>query len=318
LKFPIKQSKKSTKTALIFLDKNSKAMQSEKKVDIILSPSLYWFREELLPVKGASQAKKLAPSLFDAVIPEGTYSYLAQKNGDTFWLFAFNDAEIAKAISNAGLRVNQIQNIYFAQNECEKADKALKVNENFALVNNEGTISLLPLRYIAESMDAQTFFEMHKRSKHKISINLFQNTLVDEKQLNRLIAIAIVFIFIYLGAYLMQQQQFKKVLTQQHALNESYQLPQTSFQLKGLIKALESKQKRQLSLRSHLKKLFKLSLKKGEYIKKFDVNIKKYTLEIVLKDAKHAEGIKTQLQKSSKITSAKVKKKIFYVSGTYE
>ncbi|RLA71544.1 MAG: hypothetical protein DRG24_05290 [Epsilonproteobacteria bacterium] len=318
MKFQIKPAKKMHKTDVLLLGKDSRIAVSYNKVDLILSPSLYWFREEILPAKNVPQAKKLAPSLFDAIAPEGIYNYHAQKHQDLFWLFAYDETAIAQAITDAGLRLNQVRNIYFAQNECAPADKALQIDKENVLVNNEGAISLLPLKYVQESVDAQMFFETHPRSKHKITINLFQNSLLDEKQINRLIALAILFIVIYLGAFIMQKQQYKLALTKQYALNETYQLPPTSFQLKGLIKSLESKQKRQLDFRARLNKIFKLSLKKGEYIQKFEATIKKLSLEIHLNDVSRAEGIKSELQKLIRITSAKVKNKTFYVSGTHE
>ena len=318
MKFPIKRNSSTVKTPALFLDKESPRVIIDGKIDIVLSPSLYWFREEVLPVKSAAQAKKLTPSLFDAVIPEGVYGYHAQQNEDAFWLFAFDEALIAKTISEVGLRPNQIQNVYFAQNECDDLKTPLQVSEKQVLINHEGVVSLIPKRYTTDSIEAKYFFDEHPRSKYKVTVNLFKNNFIDEKQLNRLLALAVAFVVIYLGAFLLEQQRLKQVLIKQYALVEHYNLPQTSFELKGLKKSLESKQKRQMALRTFLKTMFKLPLKKDEFVQSVEISSKKVSFEIMMNNPKRAEVFKVFLQKSIIIKSAKVKKNIFYVSGSHE
>jgi hypothetical protein len=318
LKLPTRPQKRSSRTRPILLDKDALPVNIEGKVDIILLPSLYWFREEVLPAKNTQQAKKLAPSLFDAVIPEGVYSYHAQKRGDGFWLFAYDELQIASSISDAGLRPSQVQSIYFAQNECAELQIPLEIDSEQVLVNNEGVLCILPSRYVDKKRSVEDFLRDLKLSKEKVSVNLFKNSLLDEKQINYLTAIVIIFIIIYTAAFLMEKHHYKQILIKEHALVEHYGLPETSFQLEGLKSSLENKQKRQIKIRKKLKELFEVPLKNNEYIKSFEASMKKVSYEIVMNDAKRAEAIKKILQKNIKITSAKVKNKIFYVSGSYE
>ena len=318
MKLPIRADKRSSKTKILLLDKNILPVHIEGKVDIILLPSLYWFREEVLPAKNSQQAKKLAPSLFDAVTPEGNYSYHAQKHEDGFWLFAYDESQIASAISEAGLRPGQIQNIYFAQNEFGGLELPLRVDSEYVLANSEGALCMLPSRYVEESANAEDFLKELKLSKEKVSVNLFKNSLIDEKQINYLTAIVIVFIIIYTAAFMIEKHHYKQMLIKERALIEHYDLPETSFQLEGLRSSLENRQRRQVKMRKKLKELFKLPIKNGEYVKKFEVGMKKVSYEIVMNNAKRAEDIKQILQKNIRITSAKVKKKTFYVSGSYE
>jgi len=318
LKLPTRPEKRSSRAKLLLLDRESPPMQIDGKVDIILLPSLYWFREEVLPAKNPQQAKKLAPSLFDAVMPEGAYGYHAQKYEDGFWLFAYDESQIASSISEAGLRPAQVQNIYFAQNECAELSQPLKIDNERVLVNNENVLCVLPSHYVDESIDAEDFLRGLKLSKEKVSVNLFKNSLVDEKQINYLTAIAIVFIVIYTASFLINKHHYKQVLIKERTLTEHYGLPQTSFQLEGLRNSLENRQKRQIKIRKKLKELFNVPMENGEYVKKFEAGMKKVSYEIVMNDAKRAEAIKQILQKNIRITSAKVKKKTFYVSGSYE
>ena len=318
MKLPTNPEKPSSKIKILFLGKESVPMPVDGKVDIILLPSLYWFREEILPAKNPQQAKKLAPSLFDAVIPEGIYNYHAQKHKDAFWLFAYDESQIAASISEVGLRPGQIQNIYFAQNECAELQSPLEIDGSHVLVNNEGVLCMLPSHYVSESVPVEDFLVNMKPSKQKVSVNLFKNSLIDEKRINYLTAIAIVFIIIYTASFLIEKYYYKQILIKERTLTEHYDLPQTSFQLDSLRNSLENRQKRQINMRKKLKNMFKLPMKKGEYVRKFDVDMKKVSYEIVMNDSGRAEAIKRILQKNIKITSAKVKNKIFYVSGSYE
>jgi hypothetical protein len=81
-------------TTTLFLDPASKEQliyDTSKKVNIILSPSLYWVKKMSLPVTNVREVKKLLPSIFEDSLPVGHYSYTAYKHGEDFMLFAYED-----------------------------------------------------------------------------------------------------------------------------------------------------------------------------------------------------------------------------------
>ena len=81
----------NTQLKTLFLDPHSEIEHTDEKVNIILSPALYWVKRQTLPVKYIRDAMKLLPSIFEESVPEGHYSYSAYKDGDTFVLFAYDD-----------------------------------------------------------------------------------------------------------------------------------------------------------------------------------------------------------------------------------
>lgn len=299
----------------IFLTLKNDKINTQEKVNIVLSPSFYWFKKEALPVKNSAQAKKILPALFDGSIPEGNYSYTAIKKKDDFWIFAYDDALIARALTDAGIKSTQIKDIYFSQTEVTLFGTALRIDNQYALMSSDDCISMVPLTYTQADKELQEYFQDHVFSKHSLSVSLYQNNVIDEKYLYRLMVLSVACIIIYLGNYIVLSNDLKQERIQEYLLGEKYKLPATSFERKSLKSSLESKEKRQLAMREKLKELFILSLQKDEFFKKLDISEKKLSLEIVMKEPKRAEALKQQLQKIITISSAKVVDKTFYVGA---
>jgi len=293
-------------------------VSEEGMVDVVLSPAFYWFREQVLPAKNAQQAKKLAPAFFDAIIPEGTYEYMAIPHRDAFWLFAYDPALIAEVLADKGLKPTQVRAVYFAQLECKGLETALKIDDAQILVDNEGVLSVLPARYAEAAETVESYCAKTPRSRYKVNISLFRSGLLDEKQLGRLTVIAIAFLAVYLAGFLQLRSQYKQQLVREYALKEHYKLPETSFQLKSLLNSLEGRRKRQLALRKTFKKLTQLPLQKGEAVTKLLLKPKQAELTVALSEPKRAEAIKAALAQFARVTSARVKDKTFYVSIAYE
>jgi len=313
LKLSIKRNS-SNGAKIIFLDKNSHYSGSDQeRYNIILSPAYYWFKREILPVKYVQQAQNLAPSQFDGVIDEGHYKYMAIKKEELFWLFAYDEALIGQKLKELGIKPSQIEAFYFAQNECEILNVPIQIDESYALVSNDNVISVMPMAYVNETITMEACLNELNLSKHKVNLNLFQNSVLDEKWIYRFSALSIVFIVLFLASYLLLKSDLKEVLTQQYELTQKYKLPETSFQLNSLRRSLTSKEERQIALRHDIKKLFSLHLQKGEYVKKFEMKSKSAEYEIVLSAPKNAEKIKKELSKHFKIKSAKVVDKTFYI-----
>lgn len=311
MKFPTSQNNQTVAT--VFINRQDKVTITTEKVNIVLSPAYYWFKQEHLPVKSVTQAKKLLPSIFDGSIPEGEYSYHAIKYEDSFWLFAYNDAFIAGKLKTLGIKPSQINQIYFAQSECYDLLVPLQINETHALVSDDNILSMVPLQYFKDSIPCDDYFKTHRFSKNHVSLNFFQNSLIDEKYIYRLMGVMIASIIVYFVNYLVLREDLKKVLSHQFAISEKYKLPQTSFELNGLKRTLLSKETQQINYRANIKKLLSLKLESGEYVQKLDVEEKKASYEINMNDAKRAEAIKNELQKLFQITSAKVIDTTFFV-----
>ena len=312
------KTRKTSSLPTLFLTKETQSFPIETKVNIVLSPSFYWFKDETLPVKKASAAKALAPSIFDGMLQEGEYSYQAVKKEESFWLFAYDDLLIAQMLSDIGIKPSHIGHIYFAQSECVEIPEPMQVSETSALISNEGVVSLVPLAYIKQSSTVEKYFSAHRFSKEQVNVNFFQNNFVDEKYLYRLMVVFLFIIGIYLSSYIVASNDLAQEKLRAYALSEKYSLPSTSFERKGLKRALETKQKRQIKLRKDIQSLINIPLKKGEYIKKIIIKEKSAHLEIMLSDVKRAKVIQRRIEQSMKVTKAKVVDTLFLVGVKYE
>ncbi len=311
-------SEGTEKIKTVFVTKPMLPPAVNEPVYVVLSPAFYWFREEVLPARNAAQAKKLAPSFFDTVIPEGSYEYFAIAKGEAFWLFAYDPAAIAEYLDDIGLKPARIKAVYFAQTECSDTDVALRIDDDTSLISVDGVMSVVSSRYAPAETTVEEQCEKTPRSRHKVPVSLYRSTFLDERKVFRLTAVAVAFLAVYLGNFLLLRYQYRQQLVREATLKAHYRLPETSFQLKSLMRSLEGRQARQLRFRKRFKQLTKLPLQRGEAVKSLRIDMKKADLVIALLQPKRAEVLKDALQKQGRITAAKVKDKTFYVSVAYE
>ena len=304
---------------VLFLTPDTPPIEAkDSRFIVVLSPAFYWFKAQELPVKRVSQAKNLAPSIFDGTIDEGEYSYMAIKREEGFWLFAYNDTLIADKLTAIGLKPSHIEAIYFAQSECFDIPEAIAIDERYALISTEGVVSLAPLEYVPKHVSYASYFDNHHFSKERVHVNFFQNSFIDEKYIYTLMLLSTLFTLLYLGEYIMQHKTLSQEALHGYALAQKYALPETSFEIKGLKNSLKAKEKRQIKLREDIKRLFSLPLQKGEYITKVEIKEKTAHIEVMLSDAKRAEIIKKSLQKTMKVTKAKVIDNLLLLGVKYE
>ncbi|WP_416768561.1 hypothetical protein ACM66T_11250 [Sulfurimonas sp. ST-25] len=318
MQFPINFSRPETPVTTLFLDKEAQPVDVQGKVDLVLSPSLYWFRTEALPVKTVFQAKKLVPSVFDAIIPEGSYSYHVLKRDETFWLFAYSEEQIIDAVTRSGIRPTDIRHIYFAQTECVALQTPLRLGGTRILSSVDGVVTELPARYAAEAEDARRFFETHARKGPAVGITLYHSTLLDKKQFKRLSIVAAVFALLYGIEYFTARAHLASVLEEQEKIAETYRLPQTSFERNGLISALEKKQKRQTRLRETAKALFDLPADAENHLERLTLTPRNLTVSAVFKEPAKAEAFKKALMNIGTISSDKRKGDTLYLEVAYE
>jgi len=116
----------------------------------------------------------------------------------------------------------------------------------------------------------------------------------------------------------MAMQQLGTVEARQETIDNTYHLPQTSFERDGLVGALEKKQQRQLRLREKAKALFALAPANGGYLQSLTLSTQKASLSFVLGDEKDADALKKRLASIIRIGSDKRNGKTWTVEGTYE
>jgi len=155
----------------------------KNSVDIILTPQFYTFLREDLDLRFAYQAKQIAPSLFDDYIDTSLeYQYHVYKC-DNFWcFFAYNIEEIEHFLESVGIEKHRVSKIYFAQQlEAELHDPILLDDKN-ALQSIDGTVTLIPKRFMAEDISYATLQTDKLKLKGGVGMGESLNSFVSLKE----------------------------------------------------------------------------------------------------------------------------------------
>lgn len=297
---------KKQKLPVVFLDKTSHPnIMSEQKINVILSPSFYWVKRESLPARSVFGAKKLLPFVFEPILPPGNYSYHALKKGDAFDVFAYEDSSIISFLESVGIKTSQIEGIYFAQNEIEQSDRPIQISDEAAMICVGGIWSVVPLRYVQNPSLAADF--LGNDLQEKISIDLFKNFVLPQDQLNKVIFSIVALILIFGFDYFFLQKEFGRQMLTQYKIIDEYSLPKTSIELQSLKGELLETQAAQENLRLNIKNLLSLSLAdKEKFIRLEAKSGSKIYFEIILKEPKRAEELKSEISSKCRLLSLKV------------
>jgi len=281
------------KRQTLFLDPHSVYGNIESKINIVLSPSLYWVKKISLPVKSVREVKQLLPSIFEDILPEGNYSYSAYKSEDEFIVFAYNDKLILETLSQKNIPVSNVAKIYFAQSEIADIDGALKINESQSIYIKDSLLILVPCCWIEEKGVLDLSKIQH--SKHTISLAQFGH-IVESKSLYKIGAIAMVLILLLGIEIFITTQKTSAVLAIKDELFEKNSLKSTTFQNKALLKKYKSIYKTQTKIRENISYVLGLKLKNNVKISRLSVKNKK----ILISFNGVKEGTQTYITKALK------------------
>jgi len=285
------------KLPTLFLDPHSQYEKIDSKINIILSPSLYWVKKISLPVKYAREAKMLLPSIFEDILPEGNYNYSAYKEDDKFVIFAYSDKLIIDTLSQKGISLSNVAKIYFAQSEIKDFEGAIKVNEAQSIYIKDEILILVPCCWIEEKSNLD--LANIKHSKNTISLQQFGH-IVDTKSLYKIGAILMVMILLVSSEYFIMLQKISKLEDSKDAVYEKYNLKSTTFQNKALLKKYKTIHTTQTKIREYLSHIFAIKLKDG--VKISLINVKNKKILITFRDLKEGqESYITKFLRSKKV-----------------
>jgi len=294
---------------IFFLDKDTKKLSLQKRAILILSPAFYWFHKEKIDIS-PTQAKKIAPSIFEGIIPPGEYSYWVQKMGDEYWFFAYSDQEILDKLSSLQVKPSQIAKVYPAQMLFYNLQKPLRI-ENKVIIQEDGSVIVLPKSlFHGETLSLDEIsLELPKKS---LPLKAYGSSWLSED----LIYKAAIVIFLFILAYAIQAFVFKRDLAQLYTLENriitTYHLPPTSFQIRNILASLQKTQKKQLAIRKDIDYILRTPLHKKEYFTKLDLS-KNILFEIVLTDKKRAQELKNYFTKGLRVEDMTLDGKKFIV-----
>ena len=298
----------NTKARAIFVDTDSPVTLLDGKVNIILSPSLYWVKRVSLPVKYLRDVKPLIPSLFEEQLPEGKYSYSAYKDGEDFLIFAYNDKEILDLIASKEISSANINNIYLAQNEFKDLQAPVRISDNSILSVQEGIVVKLPALLAPEAplLDLSE----HHFSKQTVHLTRF-NQIADKRSQIVFASILGFLIVMFATEWLITSSKVTSIIEKQSAVFSEHHLQSTSFQNEAIQAKLNAVFERQTRIRDIFNLALTIKLKDDEQMKQ--IVLEKNKIVIAIKTPSEARGQRSlsKLKKRFKRTSAR------FDNGTY-
>ena len=285
-----------------------------EKVDIVLSPKLYWVKVEELGVSKEKEAIKFAPSIFEGQFGNiEEYRFIAMKLEENRYLFiAYNPKEILEKLNSAGIETRYIKNVYTAQTELANIEENLSINRYFEIVLVDGIVSELPKFSHGESENrVAEYLRNSSRSKYRLN---FKIATQNSKSLfiASLIPISLI---TYLGLDIYRLSSDSNHLQSEiERLRDAYSLPSTSFQIKSIRERYEAIEKEQSRIREILFWLQREKLYRYGKIEYLSISKKGIEFRLRLKNIKQGNRVKSIIQKFSKEADFNLEENILEVS----
>ncbi len=256
----------SSNGTLLLLHKKLEGVRKASKYDLVLSPQFYIVTREKIPVKYAFQAKKLAPSILDDLLPaDDRYEFEVKRDGDSWLFFAYSPKEIEEFLKSCcNIPAHRIGKIYFADQLKEVLKKLpIGIDEENAITLVDGFATIVP-RSMLQS-DRYARFTPKLRPKHSYAFKQFSKRAKDTKlSKGNIIAASLLFLlglFFFLDGY-----GYKRAISKEEAgLDKLYEEnPQLRSKLvrDSIKEKYENIEKRERSIRNLLDSYSQLTSKK--------------------------------------------------------
>ncbi|MCX6076226.1 MAG: hypothetical protein NTW78_04980 [Campylobacterales bacterium] len=235
--------------------------QANEKINIILSPTLYWVKKLYLPLKNVRDVKKLLPSLFEDTLPSGNYSYSAYKSGSEFYIFAYEDKKILDLLLQKGISLSNVAALFFAQSEFGTCESAIRINEFQCIYVKDEIVIVIPSSWIQDSKTLDLTYI--KPLKHSITLKQFGH-VVDSKSLYKIGVIMTLLISLIATEYFITAKKTADMLKLKEELFTKYNLQSTMLQNSATLKKYDSMYITQMKIREYISYLLALKLNDKE------------------------------------------------------
>ncbi len=291
------------KLPIYFMHESVKNIPKDKKVIIILSPLHYWTKKISLPVKNEKEAKKIAPSVFDTILPEGEYKYIVQKcSDDNFLITAYDQNSIKKFLKQNGIKLSNISDIYTIDQVFNKNGSYDINSHNDILLISDEISSIIPKNFIkeAQALPVNDFILPQKG----LSISFYQEDSLSKKiYTNITIALVILSLF-YSIDFFYTLYHLNKLTKKIDTLNTLYKLPPTTFQLNSIMQKIKKRDDRQSRLRDVANYLSRTKATKDDFLNSFTISNGYVNILYNTKDKNKADNIYKDVAKYLKDVSS--------------
>ncbi len=252
---------------LILLHRGLKSLPRASRYDFVLSPQFYISKRESLPVKYAFQAKKLAPSILEDILPtDYNYEYVVEKDGDGWMFFAYAPKEIEDFLKVCCSKSpEKIGKIYFADQLAKVLKKVpLGIDEQNALTLIDNKATIVPRSMI----DGDKFAKLSSKLRPKIGYRFRTSSKgSSDSKLSKEVIVLSSLIALLALAFIFDGLNYKKAIAKERdklsvILEESPALASklTRDSIKSKYQNIENRERK---IRNLLNKYSKLTSKKS-------------------------------------------------------
>lgn len=280
------------------------------RCDIVLSPEFYWVKKVRLNIKFSHIVKKMAPSIFDGMLPDGEFEYrvFKVKTGE-FIVLAYDIKEIMRELELLGINLSMIDKMYTVQSELLEKDIEIAIDSDSALAMEDDVLFCMPVK-LAETnnlISIDDVMQAKRLSSNYIFSKSFQKVKINSKDIALILSLLILLNVAAMLDILKTKREIRNLEKQKEVFIKENSLPSTSFQLKAMKNELQKIYNPQVSFRKRLEYIGKFKLNKKENFN--SIIFKKGMLQVVLKldSAKREDEFKRYA--SSKMTIEKTYKK---------
>jgi hypothetical protein len=292
----------------LFIDLHTSVNTEEGELfNLILSPSFYWVKRTSLPVKSLRDVKRLLPSLFEDTTPEGKYSYYAYEDQEAYLLFAYDDKKVLDLLAEIGISSEQINKVYFAQSEFQDAEQAISIDEDCVLDVQDRVVVKVPDTLVSSLEPLQ--LEDHDFSEHAIELDRYTH-IATKKSLLQFAVFMGTLISIFALDWTVSMSKVSEFDASPLELYAEHNLPTTKVQNEAILSRLQKQYEKQIKIRQLTAEILNLKLQKSEYIRLYDLNEKKLSVEMKLASSQRASDLSKLLKRQYHLLKEEYKKGI--------
>ncbi len=292
----------SKRKDIYFITKNFDK-KIDSRCDIVLSPQFYWTKKVNLNTNFSYEVKKMAPSIFDGILPKGDFDYRVFKtNPKEFIVIAYDVKHILQELKLLGIDTSLIDKIYTVQSELLNKSISLRSDETHGIVAVDGIIVQLPLRLLEEipKNSTEEIFQDKLSSNYIYSKNL-KEIGIDKKESNLILSLLILLGLVLFIHILKIEKDRNMIAKQKEKMIKKYSLPKTSFEIKSMQAEFLKIDKEQNRLREALSYVGNFTLLNREFFNLLEYEKSHLKLSVRLNSKKRERAFKNFISKKFKI-----------------
>jgi hypothetical protein len=287
---------------LLLIHKEIKKPLATEAFNVMLTPRFYTLKKEILPIKYAYQAKRIAPSLFDGLLDAGRqYDYMVYKEADA-WVFLAYDLEmIMDFLQSQGMDLELVSKLFFAQQAVEHLSKPVLLSDTEALLSLEGIATIVPRSALGAEVSPLVIDKVFTPKKGVVVQGSY-GSILSLKQTAMFASVFLLFAMMFFVEGLRYggdggaDEELQTLLASHSSL-------QSSYARESIMSKFETLDSAERKKRDSIKNLSEMIFK-GVTLLSLKMEGKGFEARFSCKDAEIANRLKTLAQKYSYKTSA--------------